>query len=509
MPFDNQLTHYARLGVASNATPKEIKAAYRKRARTCHPDRVPGKIPEFQALQQAYATLISPLSRKNYDRDLAEKGLAPPAVLSYFLEGADIKTDHYTYYNQLFRVEDEEQIHPDVALDKLYVAERLRTVSEALRRKENEMCAQCPYEKMDKEQIKQLTCIVNHREKIVLIKDILCDSMSRYDRYKELYDLSLGVYQSPKLRSIEEQLGGRAELLKAIEHDKKMHFTNGVFALYKANCLTPNNFWKLAQHRTTSLSSITWWLVSMDCLTQANFDLVYRKRDYLYQINEGMGCLQCVNLANQEYFHYIVQAGEHALTVSETIEALKTADILNQETLQMALKRTLKPDIAPLLTVMKKDAELTSFDAEIFIWEGPQKTSGLIQQLNQMFTHGLFLLTRDAEKGKIAMRLALDLKHNLRNFIESPKEDQVANFAEFQQKFKHKLHSKDDIMSEHREYWKVITANILIALSGIGLFAIGANYVVNGHCFFAQTTREKLIDKIEYEAARCGIEPDY
>jgi hypothetical protein len=47
-----------------------------------------------------------------------------------------------------------------------------------------------------------------------------------------------------------------------------------------------------------------------------------------------------------------------------------------------------------------------------------------------------------------------------------------------------KIDLKDGQMSIHREYWKVIIANVFTAFTGLGLFAIGINYLVNGRVFF-------------------------
>ncbi|MEM1117351.1 MAG: J domain-containing protein [Bacteroidota bacterium] len=63
--------HYATLGVAEDASAKEIKAAYRKLAQQVHPDRNAGD-PEaeerFKEVQAAYDTLGDETKRTAYDR---------------------------------------------------------------------------------------------------------------------------------------------------------------------------------------------------------------------------------------------------------------------------------------------------------------------------------------------------------------------------------------------------------------------------------------------------------
>ncbi len=71
--------HYETLGVSRGATDDEIKRAYKKLARTYHPDLNPGD-PEaearFKEVGAAYETLRDPQRRAAYDR-YGEDG--PPA----------------------------------------------------------------------------------------------------------------------------------------------------------------------------------------------------------------------------------------------------------------------------------------------------------------------------------------------------------------------------------------------------------------------------------------------
>lgn len=69
--------HYARLGVAEDATHEEIKAAFRKASMKAHPDREGGSEQAQAAVNEAYAVLGDPERRKHYDETGESKLLTP------------------------------------------------------------------------------------------------------------------------------------------------------------------------------------------------------------------------------------------------------------------------------------------------------------------------------------------------------------------------------------------------------------------------------------------------
>lgn len=60
------MDHYTTLGINSNASPEEIKQAYRKLAKKFHPD-LGGDKAQFQKISEAYETLGDPQKRAAYD----------------------------------------------------------------------------------------------------------------------------------------------------------------------------------------------------------------------------------------------------------------------------------------------------------------------------------------------------------------------------------------------------------------------------------------------------------
>lgn len=78
--------YYERLGVASNATHDEIRAAYRHLARRHHPDaRGQSTSATMAAINEAWSVLSDPARRARYDADLvrgsdAARGIRPNAA---------------------------------------------------------------------------------------------------------------------------------------------------------------------------------------------------------------------------------------------------------------------------------------------------------------------------------------------------------------------------------------------------------------------------------------------
>jgi hypothetical protein len=67
-PAQAHLPLYEVLGVARTATPDEIRTAYRRLARTLHPDVNPHGADRFKQVTEAYDVLSNPDSRAVYDQ---------------------------------------------------------------------------------------------------------------------------------------------------------------------------------------------------------------------------------------------------------------------------------------------------------------------------------------------------------------------------------------------------------------------------------------------------------
>jgi molecular chaperone DnaJ len=68
--------YYVILGVSSNATVEEVKAAFRRRALELHPDRSGKESGPFLEVQEAYGVLSDDTQRRRYDRLARERNSA-------------------------------------------------------------------------------------------------------------------------------------------------------------------------------------------------------------------------------------------------------------------------------------------------------------------------------------------------------------------------------------------------------------------------------------------------
>ena len=62
--------YYSILGIDPNSTPESIRTAYRKLAKSAHPD-IGGDPLDFRDISDAYEILSDPVRRKEYDDQVA------------------------------------------------------------------------------------------------------------------------------------------------------------------------------------------------------------------------------------------------------------------------------------------------------------------------------------------------------------------------------------------------------------------------------------------------------
>ena len=65
-------SYFAILGVSPNSTAEEVKSAYRRLAKSYHPDRYAGDSKRFRQIQEAYAVLSTAYTRRRYEQTLAK-----------------------------------------------------------------------------------------------------------------------------------------------------------------------------------------------------------------------------------------------------------------------------------------------------------------------------------------------------------------------------------------------------------------------------------------------------
>jgi len=128
--------YYDLLKVKPSATGSEIKKAYHREARQCHPDKNPGDVEakvKFQKLSDAYQVLSDPQTRKKYDKE-GKEGFAE----------ADLKMDPAVFFSLLFGSERFEpwigELHLAMqteefakAIEKESTAEEEQTMEQALK----------------------------------------------------------------------------------------------------------------------------------------------------------------------------------------------------------------------------------------------------------------------------------------------------------------------------------------------------------------------------------------
>lgn len=83
------MTFYEVLGVATNATDEDLRAAYLRQARSAHPDRPGGDAERMARVNEAWSVLSDPRTRRRYDAQVGREGRARAAADGGGDEGPD------------------------------------------------------------------------------------------------------------------------------------------------------------------------------------------------------------------------------------------------------------------------------------------------------------------------------------------------------------------------------------------------------------------------------------
>lgn len=529
--------HYDTLGLTQDATPQAIVSAYRRLALIHHPDRRGGTIARFQAIQEAYGVLSDRDKRWSYDHagqfiPAAESSFARyrREGLHFFVPEHPERLNYYEYYNAIFELEGAARIRPGMVLDWRELDERVRYVAETLIYERLVLIYDHPGRLTEAE--RQRLALINKQfdsKKMYWLQKVLLSSDDYSDDRRHAYNIYLGHCPTDEDREILHEIGGSEAIGAAMKKDPYMEFSSAMFTLHRTYLLTPGNFRKITyyKHCASNVGLALDNLQAGNLATQANLDFLVRHMNTSGKARHifcGIACLSEGGILNQKNLTLVVQGGDRGDFVGGTLQALHSFGLSNPENERVAAHRI--PSILsveyfnfPLsswtqdsafhpassstllhdrLLAMRNASELPPEQTANLHWDDPEKLGDLGSRINEMFAHGLFLLCGTHQlKGKEIMRLALELKSDLRAFMQRPVEQQVAGKEVFRRGFILKLHSKDDNMSVHRSSWKMIVANISLALTGIGLFAIGVNYLLTGQSFFARTKCNKLIDGVE------------
>lgn len=141
---------------------------------------------------------------------------------------------------------------------------------------------------------------------------------------------------------------------------------------------------------------------------------------------------------------------------------------------------------------LDKHKLLTQENFNILYWKSREfpEIQNLFSSLNAMYEHGMKLryLPNARNKTKTCLTLYLDLKKMLKAFLDRPENLTNEKINSFMQEFRVKLHSQDHEMGKHRTLWKVIVANILLAVPL--LFKLPYSKIKTGQFqFFFQDTK--------------------
>ncbi|WP_412758270.1 hypothetical protein [Legionella bozemanae] len=144
----------------------------------------------------------------------------------------------------------------------------------------------------------------------------------------------------------------------------------------------------------------------------------------------------------------------------------------------------------------EKDTQQSSINIQFI-----KQILNVYSQIKQLRYYGMQLSTNseddlDIVEGLRAIEVADKLTRSINDFIETKKSSDQDKEKQAQITFTKNIEEGYQKLRTHREIWKPILVNIIIAATGVGLFLILANLLITGHTFFNQTVRQKKIIEI-------------
>jgi len=135
----------------------------------------------------------------------------------------------------------------------------------------------------------------------------------------------------------------------------------------------------------------------------------------------------------------------------------------------------------------------------------------LIEKINDLDTHLWRVVHVYHWKNAMPLlKLAAALKNKISEFNNPDLTPEM--LKKLEPEFKTLLHSKDSIMQEHRQYWKIVAFNLALAFTGIGLFFVAIKVLHSAitqnrfALFFEDTQRIQKINAIDEEFSRsCDV----
>ena len=129
--------------------------------------------------------------------------------------------------------------------------------------------------------------------------------------------------------------------------------------------------------------------------------------------------------------------------------------------------------------------EVISHDADCQVLQGaPTKYSdsiyGLYQQIRHITNYGQRLVKDYNQDGLAVQRLAKNLEHDVDRFVIKNKnasnDQKTVNFHQFKEHFTYRMHSEDNVMRLHSNFWTPLFVNLLLGVLTAGT-ALGVKLI--------------------------------